>query len=185
MSQGKYQQVKQGTGFFSAPFSMEDERGKSFNLLASCLVTQRMPGKTNLETIVEKQLGLWSDGETMWKKKGFGAQIVREDTGEKMWEDLQDLLQYISVCLVLKSHAELHVRFCSKSTGIWAYVCKSTKDLKVTPPVPMVKNLRSYAVIKLSKSRHFYFRITVFSAPIQEKQSSNSLKACSLKMMPT
>lgn len=63
MSQGQYQQVGQGTGFLSAPFSMEDERGKSFKLLASCLGTQRMPGKMNLEAIVEKQLGLWSDGE--------------------------------------------------------------------------------------------------------------------------
>lgn len=43
---------------------------------------------------------------------------------------LQDLLQYISICLVLgslKSHRVLHVRFCSRCTGFGVYVCKTKK----------------------------------------------------------
>lgn len=104
---------------------------------------------------------------------------------------LQDLHQYISVCLVLgslKSHTVLHVKFCSRGTGFGAYVCKRKKTtLKVTKTVQMFKILCIYSVIKLSKPRHFHFSIAVFSIVtlIQEKHSSSSLKACSLKMMPT
>lgn len=46
-----------------------------------------MPGKMNWEAIVEKQPGVWSDGEATWKKKRFRAQKETEDVGEKIWED--------------------------------------------------------------------------------------------------